>query len=59
MISKAIAVVIAVLTFAASAHQACAEDASAAALISGFRHNHGEGSVTTDATLNRIALAQA
>lgn len=36
-----------------------AAEASAAELISGFRHDHGEGAVTTDPTLNRIALEQA
>ena len=33
--------------------------ASPAELISDFRLKHGEGRVTTDATLNRIALEQA
>jgi uncharacterized protein YkwD len=39
------------------AHSAAAE--SAAELISKFRNEHGEGRVTSDATLNRIASEQA
>jgi hypothetical protein len=34
-------------------------DPSPAELISNFRQKHGEGRVTTDTTLNRIALEQA
>jgi uncharacterized protein YkwD len=36
-----------------------AAESSPAAMISDFRLKHGEGRVTTDATLNRIALEQA
>jgi hypothetical protein len=36
-----------------------AADTSPAAMISDFRAKHGEGRVTMDATLNRIALEQA
>jgi uncharacterized protein YkwD len=36
-----------------------AQAATPAELISGFRHQHGEGKVTTDAALNRIAREQA
>src|SRR5258706_13975451 len=36
-----------------------AAESSPAEMISDFRLKHGEGRVTTDATLNRIALAQA
>jgi uncharacterized protein YkwD len=40
-------------------HGLAAAEASPAELISGFRLKHGEGRVSTDATLNRIALEQA
>lgn len=59
MISRAIAVLIAVAVLAPAAHPARAAEASAAELISHFRHEHGEGAVTIDPTLNRIALEQA
>jgi hypothetical protein len=59
MISRAIAVLIAVSVLAPAAHPARAAEASAAELISRFRHDHGEGAVTIDPTLNRIALEQA
>jgi uncharacterized protein YkwD len=36
-----------------------AKAASPAEMISSFRHQHGEGKVTTDPTLNRIAQEQA
>ena len=36
-----------------------AEAASPAEMISSFRHQHGEGKVTTDPALNRIAQEQA
>ena len=36
-----------------------AQAATPAELISGFRHQHGEGKVTTDAALNHIAQEQA
>ena len=36
-----------------------AAQSSPAEMISNFRMKHGEGRVTSDATLNRIALAQA
>jgi uncharacterized protein YkwD len=36
-----------------------AQAASPAELISSFRHKHGEGKVTTDPVLNRIAQEQA
>ena len=42
-----------------SARSASAAEATAAELISGFRHGHGEGTVAIDPTLNRIALEQA
>jgi uncharacterized protein YkwD len=50
---------IAASTLALTVHPACAADETAAELISHFRHEHGEGAVTTDSTLNRIALDQA
>jgi hypothetical protein len=56
MIIRAIALVI---TVSVLAQPARAGEATAAELISGFRHNHGEGTVTIDPTLNRIALEQA
>jgi uncharacterized protein YkwD len=59
MIFRATALLIAASALASSVHPACAAEATAAELISSFRHNHGEGTVTTDATLNRIALEQA
>jgi uncharacterized protein YkwD len=59
MIHRAIAVLIAASTLALVVHPACAADETAAELISHFRHEHGEGAVTTDSTLNRIALDQA
>lgn len=42
-----------------SAHAACATEPTPAEQISSFRLKHGEVRVTTDPTLNRIALAQA
>ncbi|WP_035720659.1 CAP domain-containing protein [Bradyrhizobium sp. ARR65] len=42
-----------------SAHSTSAAEPSPAEQISNFRLKHGEVSVTTDATLNRIALEQA
>jgi hypothetical protein len=59
MISRIIALLIAASALALSVHPAGAAEATAAELISGFRHNHGEGTVTIDPTLNRIALEQA
>ena len=59
MISRAIAVLIAASALASSVDSASAAEASAAELISHFRHEHGEGAVTIDPTLNRIALDQA
>ncbi len=59
MTSRAIAVLIAACTLAWPVHSASAAEASAAELISHFRHEHGEGTVTIDPTLNRIALEQA
>jgi len=59
MIVRAIAVVIAASVLAWPVRPATAAEASAAELISHFRHEHGEGSVTIDPTLNRIALEQA
>src|SRR5579884_472974 len=59
MTREAIALVIAASAFAASLQAVRAAESSAAELISGFRHSHGEGTVTIDATLNRIALEQA
>jgi len=59
MIFRAIALLIAASALAWSVHPSSAADATAAELISSFRHNHGEGSVTIDPTLNRIALEQA
>ena len=59
MTSRAIAVLIATSTLALAMHPACAAEATAAELISHFRHEHGEGTVTIDPTLNRIALEQA
>jgi Cysteine-rich secretory protein family len=50
--------VIAAALLMASAHSAAA-DGSPAELISNFRLQHGEVRVTSDATLNRIALEQA
>jgi uncharacterized protein YkwD len=59
MIVRAVALLIAASALALSVHPASAAEATAAELISSFRHNHGEGTVTTDPTLNRIALEQA
>ena len=59
MICRAIAVLIAAFALAWPVHPASAEEASAAELISRFRHDHGEGKVTIDPALNRIALDQA
>jgi uncharacterized protein YkwD len=59
MICRAIAVLIAASALAWSVHPASAAEASAAELISSFRHDHGEGTVTIDPALNRIALDQA
>jgi uncharacterized protein YkwD len=59
MIVRAVALLIAASALALSVHPASAAEATAAELISSFRHNHGEGGVTTDPTLNRIALEQA
>src|ERR1700758_1180802 len=59
MIVRAVALLIAASALALSVHPASAGEATAAELISSFRHNHGEGTVTTDPTLNRIALEQA
>jgi len=53
------ALLIAASALAWSVSPACAADATAAELISSFRRNHGEGAVTIDPTLNRIALEQA
>src|ERR1700745_2850351 len=59
MIVRAVALLIAASALALAVHPASAGEATAAELISSFRHNHGEGTVTTDPTLNRIALEQA
>ncbi|WP_156928117.1 CAP domain-containing protein [Bradyrhizobium sp. Tv2a-2] len=59
MIIRIIALLVAVSALALSVDPARAAEATAAQLISGFRHNHGEGTVTIDPTLNRIALEQA
>jgi len=56
---RAIALLIAVAALALSVHPTFAADATAAELISSFRRSHGEGTVTVDPTLNRIALEQA
>ncbi len=50
---------IAAALLAPALHPAGAEEATAAQLISRFRHDHGEGTVAIDPTLNRIALDQA
>jgi uncharacterized protein YkwD len=48
-----------VLLFVLLAGGLAAAESSPAEMISDFRLKHGEGRVTTDATLNRIALEQA
>jgi uncharacterized protein YkwD len=58
MTHRAMRTLIAVSLLMASAHSAAAEG-SPAELISNFRIQHGEVRVTSDATLNRIALEQA
>jgi hypothetical protein len=50
---------LALSVLALSLQPAGAEEATAAQMISRFRHEHGEGAVTIDPTLNRIALDQA
>jgi uncharacterized protein YkwD len=58
MTHGAIRTLLATFLLMLSAHSASAES-SAAELISNFRLKHGEVRVTSDATLNRIALEQA
>ena len=58
MTDRAMRTLIAVSLLMASAHSAAAEGPPAE-LISNFRLQHGEVRVTSDATLNRIALEQA
>jgi uncharacterized protein YkwD len=54
--SFAIALAVAIFAFACPL---AAHAASPAEMISSFRHQHGEGKVTTDPALNRIAQEQA
>ena len=49
----------ALFALALLACSSAAAQSSPAEMISNFRMKHGEGRVTSDATLNRIALAQA
>ncbi|MGJ5180784.1 CAP domain-containing protein [Bradyrhizobium oligotrophicum] len=57
--SRSVCAVLVGTFIAMSAHAAAAQDSSPAEQISAFRLKNGEGRVTRDATLDRIAMEQA
>jgi uncharacterized protein YkwD len=59
MMDRSIRSLIVAVVVTLSAHPAAAAGSSPAELISDFRLKHGEGRVTSDAALNRIAREQA